>query len=289
MNFSTRHAFGIVVGVAVTIVAANALNMFLNWETAAIVCGLLLGLEAGFWSGIPQLTYQVHSVVFKTMLSPELWSAAFRVVKSIAYYATAAAGLALATYTAYKANMWLCHQPWLYQVLLQGGGDSMEITESNIIGMSWIGAPLLAIAMTWIVQSQLFDVLSRYGGGRWWKCSALHLPCGLAVGIVLPPAFMLFCVLAGLIMAAVAVLLIVVLAYSLLQIAARHEAVTITIGVIAGGISGLCYGRWTQLAFGPTLLSIMVGVAVGLASAYAAYRIGRKLQAANKPATATAS
>lgn len=36
MNFSTRHAFGIVVGVAVTIVAANVLNMFFNLETAAI-------------------------------------------------------------------------------------------------------------------------------------------------------------------------------------------------------------------------------------------------------------
>src|SRR3989344_6679979 len=74
MEFTRRHMCGIVIGVAATIVVANGLNMFLNWETAAIVCGLLLGLEAGFWSGFPGLTYEVHARIFNRLLTKEFWS-----------------------------------------------------------------------------------------------------------------------------------------------------------------------------------------------------------------------
>ena len=75
----------------------------------------------------------------------------------------------------------------------------------------------------------------------------------------------------------------------LIMMVGKHEAAAITLGVTSGGISGLCYGRWTLLAFGPTTLSILVGAAAGLTSAYAAYRLGRLLQTADKPTTETAS
>lgn len=272
--FTVRHGFGIVIGVAVCIVAANALNLFFNLETAAIICGLLLGLEAGFWSGIPQLTYRVHGEVFKAVLSPE----AFKAVKSIAYYATAIAGIALATYTAYQANEWLCHQQWLYQVLRDEGGTKTayyDSTEESISLMSLFLSFPLAPIMIWAVQSWLFHDLFHYRPGKWWKCSALHIPCGITVGMILPPAFLLSCVLLGLVAAATAVVLTAIALACLFKVAGKQEAITITAGVIIGGLTGLAYGHWTNLVFEPTALSIAVGSIAGLVGAYVMHRTGR--------------
>lgn len=278
MNFSTRHAFGIVVGVAVTIVAANALNMFLNWETAAIVCGLLLGLEAGFWAGVPGLTREVHARIFRGLLSNEFWSA----IKTTAYYVTAIAGISLAIFTAIGTTTWLFHQPWVLSWFTDGADAE------NNCGMVKISAVVFAFIVTIVSEVALSDRLVDRSHRR-LECGLLHLPIGLAIGLVMPVAVPLICAVVALMFGLIGILCIVLLAYCLLMVAARYEVATITIGVIVGGISGLCYGRWTQLAFVPTTLSIMVGATVGLTSAYAAYRIGRKLQAVNKPATATAS
>lgn len=271
--FKARHAFGIVIGVAVTIVAANALNMILNWETAAIVCGLLLGLEAGFWSGIPRLTYHVHNEVIQGMLSPEFWSALFGVVKRVVYCTTFLAGIAVATYITYKAGVWLGHQPWLYSLI----GDEKDLylygesADAKIVAWSLVGA-LWSAAFTLLVQIWLFDSIS---GGRWWKCGALHIPSGLAVGAVMWLVLPLFCAALVLVLATGAIILAAVILACLFKVAGKHEAITITTGVIIGGLTGLAYGHWTQLALWPTTLSIVVGSAAGLASAYIMHRVGR--------------
>lgn len=282
MEFRTKHAFGIVIGVAVTIVAANAFNMFLNWETAAIVCGLLLGLEAGFWSGIPGTTCEVHAQIFKAMFSNKFLGA----IKTTAYYATTVAGIVLAAYTAFKTAMFLYHsQPWLLSWSIRGT-DAKDFNATCVFAAA--GSILLALVTTWLSAVKLSDMF-LCDSHRRLKCCFLCLPTGLAIGLAMPIVFPLCGIAVALTIGLIGILCVVLLVYGLLTVAARHEAATITIGVIIGGISGLCYGHWTQLAFVPTTLSIMVGATVGLTSAYAAYRIGRKLQAVNKPATATAS
>ena len=270
------------IGVAVTILAANALNVFFGWETAAIVCGLVLGLEAGFWSGVPSITREVHVGIFRVLLSSELRDG----VKTIIYYTTAVAGIALAAYMTFKTATWLfSSQPWLLSLATNGTAVE-DINNTRILAMG--SSVLLALFLTGLSEVNLSDFFlgSPY---RRLKCCLLHLPIGLAVGLTVPVALPLFFAAAALMLGLTGVLLITLIVYGLLKVAARYEAATITIGVIVGGISGLCYGRWTQLAFGPTLLSIVVGSTVGLTSAYSTYRIGRLVQTANKPATATAS
>lgn len=292
MNFSARHAFGIVIGVAVTIVAANVLNMFLNWETAAIVCGLLLGLEAGFWSGVPRLTYRIHKAVFLE----KFWRTIFSVLKPVVYYSTALAGFCLAVYVAFKVGVWMNHQPWLYWLFQDKDSTFFDNTEGYIAMGTAIGTCMVSIPLTLVVQGWLFD---QFDGNRWWKCSTLHLPIGLATGLatgaalftalfLVIAAFCLFIIIAALVLAAIVI-------KSLILVAGKHEAMTITVGVVIGGLNGLCYSRWTQLAFEPTSLSIMVGSATGLASAYAVHHLGkadwfkRLVKAERPPIAATTS
>ncbi|OGH71212.1 MAG: hypothetical protein A3C74_01695 [Candidatus Magasanikbacteria bacterium RIFCSPHIGHO2_02_FULL_44_13] len=280
MQFTRRHAFGIVIGVAATIVAANGLNMFLNWETAAIVCGLLLGLEAGFWSGFPGLTYEVHARIFNRLLTKEFWSGLGEVFGVVIFYATAIVGIVLSAYTGVVASKWLYNQQWLLQLMNEDAGISTRGTEPSCL--------ILAILLAYVAVMGLSNVLNHHSHKR-LKCCLLHIPISLAIGLLVPVALPVLIVALVLVAGAGVIISAGMIVYCLLTVAARQEAATITVGVIVGGISGLCYGRWTQLAFGPTTLSIMVGAAAGLASAYAAYRLGRLLPTADKPATETAS
>ena len=82
-----------------------------------------------------------------------------------------------------------------------------------------------------------------------------------------------------------AVCMVALILYGLANIASKHEASTITIGVVSGVLSGLGFGLWwTDFAFFPTILSLLAGCIVGYGLAYIFYRIGiaewfKKIQA----------
>ena len=226
-------------------------------------------MEAGFWSGIPELTYDVHKTTITTILSHSSWCIIIGAVKTIIYYTTALCSLCLAVYVAYRVGVWTNHQPWLFWLFLDKNASAyFDNTEVNIMMGTTMMIALPTIILNCLAQNWLF---SQFYRNRWWKCGALHLPMGLttglATGLLVIPAFMLVAMSLCMSIAVAVFMLAAIMLKCLIMMVGKHEAAAITLGVTSGGISGLCYGRWTLLAFGPTTLSIMVGAAAGLATA----------------------
>ena len=62
-----QEIFGLAVGVITVILSAMSLNHYFGWLNSAVMLGLILGLEAGFWIGAPQLTCKIHASAFSCL------------------------------------------------------------------------------------------------------------------------------------------------------------------------------------------------------------------------------
>ncbi len=277
--FTKQKQRGIILGVLSGILFATLLNWQFDWQFLALGLGVLTGLEVGFWTGIPALTLQIHQTAFQKTFSRQglnfLWQTLVIVGVSCLVIASMLAAYVVPIFLQHLTPPLLADTYGISNIFPNAGSGNF-IPSTHLGGFAglvmWFGC---------IVVLKKF--LRNISVDRLWIVWLLVIPAGVLIGAI---TYWLSLVIITLVGTAFVLSLATVITYilysflrdglvALCKTAVHNQAATITVGVISGVISGLGFGIWwTKFAFGPTMLSCLLGCSVGYSLAYATHKVG---------------
>ena len=259
MPLTKNHAFGIFVCVITCLLIANVLNYFFGWQLPAILTGLVLGLEAGFWTGAYETTYAVH----KKLYCP------FKLVFGIAIYVFSVWGAytlamlvnydnALGTMTAIKQ--------WLNLAMSQSDAKLLEI----LIGLAQVG--IFIGGVVFMLPLKILQAFDDHSVKSFPRQMLILAGLMLFAGAFLP--FILASIIAGVVFAAIAAIVLVIIA--VIDLSTKYETMSIAFGGTIGSLAGIAVG-WTKMDFQMLLIAMLFGSAIGLISGWLSPKMARLL------------
>lgn len=262
---------GIAIGSAVMVLVANIFNHLLGWEISAIIVGLVVGLEAGFWTGAPTTTKLVHEEIYDGL--PELYPIVLGIITLLV-----TTGMFI---TVFFWPISLCitkYSHLLPHTLTLGPFYAIIYAFYLLVGMF--------ASLGWFVF--IMDMMTDGHDENWFMklvnkgtrnpgaavvVALIGLPAGL-VAVIVCATVILF---GPIVLVVIALRAIIKIPIALVILCGKHETATIGVGVTIGGLTGLAYG-WTHLALPATSIAMVTGAAVGMATGWLLAKASAALQ-----------
>ena len=248
MSFTKMNVLGIGIAIITCIIIANGLNLFFGLDKIAQITGLLIGLEAGFWTGAYQPTKAVHQKLFEP----------FKMGFTIASYLSI---LAVSIWLA----VWIHNE---YNIITQlNVALGHRINGILIIGeviIFFLGMITIPYHLT-----EFFDVTEQKQNKKVSYLTRRIIISGTALlmGILLPALVVVTIALAFLFLALTTLGTILGALLGIFILASKHETMSIAFGGIAGSLAGLSLG-WTNMEFQALSMAMVLGIPVGLVSGW---------------------
>ena len=266
-----QHSIGIVVGVVTGLVVGfvmQACGIWLGWCVGAMC---VVGLEIGYWVGVPDKTLEVHKRVFTTLwFVPRVDGA--RAKRAAARFAAIIISLAVAL-AIFLLTAWVVGV-FRFGTMIENSKVSFAGCIVMLVEMIcmvyaygfWFGMP-----EGQALRLQIKKLLTEKISNPSWRL--------VAAGVIIP--FLSILLALSIVMYFVWLALTIpvlpfVLISSVCRLAAKRECAVITAGVIGGILAGFIIGALGYFTFTGEAFACAVGAVIGVVVGRVAVFFGRE-------------